>query len=399
MRVARFLSLTFLFLPILLCLSGSASLSTQKPVLSSPENSIWIVRDLLLSKDRIDKAILDMADAGLTRAFIQVSARLHSYFPSDVLPIAQEVIERGDLEDPFVYFLERAHRAGIEVHAWVNTLYAWSTEGRPVSKEHAFNRHHEWFVHDGRGASMRYAPLESLLARDIPGFFLSPAPPALTELLARYLTEIMRKYDVDGIHLDYIRYPARDAGFGPMERTSFERRYYVDPLSLFTPDSTASLVRRFGETGVRDLKGRWEDFRAVLVTELVRSLKKSLEGSGRTIALSAAVLTNPDSSRVVYGQDWAAWIDEGLVDFVVMMNYTKSTRNFLAALEHPVVASRARHIVVGVSTFNQEMEEAAGKARLALERGMAGVCFFSYNDLSARAEGLPALKRYIKQAR
>jgi uncharacterized lipoprotein YddW (UPF0748 family) len=390
--VARSFSPAGIFLPLLLIIVFHSSFETAW---ASGEGSAWIVRDLLLSKDRIDQAILDMRNTGLSRAFIQVSARLHSYFPSEVYPPAEELLSGGDMRDPFGYFTERAKEAGIEVHAWVNILYAWSTEEGPSARGHPFNLHPEWFVHDRGGVSMRYAPLPSLLARDIPGYFLSPAPPEIVELVSRYLEELVRKYDVDGVHLDYIRYPARDTGFGPWERTSFERRYYVDPLELFDPDSSFSLTRRYGQRGKRDLEGKWEEFRAGLITNLIKSLRGRLSLTGKEVVLSAAVLADPDSARTIYGQDWAGWLDQGLVDFVIMMNYTKSTKSFLRHIENPRVRAHSAKVMVGVSTFNQGPEEAVEKARLALERGMRGVCFFSYNDLSMKEEFLPHIKRFL----
>jgi hypothetical protein len=60
------------------------------------------------------------------------------------------------------------------------------------------------------------------------------------------------------------------------------------------------------------------------------------------------------------------------------------------------VRAHAGKVVVGVSTFNQGSREAAGQARLAIEQGMRGVCFFSYNDLSTKEGSLRDIKQFLK---
>jgi uncharacterized lipoprotein YddW (UPF0748 family) len=389
-RVSWSLTRTFSFLALFLAVICRSSTE------AAPGGSVWIVRDLLLSKEGVDRAISDMKDTGLTRAFIQVSGKLHSYFPSDVLPTAEELIDRGELADPFVYFVRKAKESGIEVHAWVNVLYAWSSGVAPRAGDHPFNMHPQWFVHDGMGLSMRYTPMADLRARDIPGYFVSPAHPDVVDLVTRYLEEIARSYDVDGIHLDYIRYPTRDTGFGPLERAFFERSYYVDPLELFDSGISWSLEQRFGEKGMRDLREKWVQCRAGFVTNLVRAARERLLPVRADLELSAAVFPDPEVSKEIYAQDWAGWLDQGLVDFVITMNYTKSTRTFRKNIENPLVRAHAGQVVVGVSTFNQGSREAAGQARLAIEQGMRGVCFFSYNDLSTKEGSLQDIKQFLR---
>ncbi len=388
----------FINLPafVFLCLCIVSLSQAEEHHHSRHPGSVWIVRHLLLSKDSIDTAIRDIREAGLGRVFLQVSGRLHSYYPSSILPVAEDLVTRGDLRDPLAYFVDEAKKAGIEVHVWINIFFAWSKENNPKSPEHPFNKHPEWFVHDPDGTSHREMSLSTLQAREIPGYFISPVHPGFMNLIQRYIEEIVARYDIDGVHLDYIRFPSRSSGFGKVERSVFERRYYVDPVSLLG-DSSA-LLDSFGPAGRRDLSRRWIDFRAGLVTEFVRSLREHLSLSGQKILLSAAVIPDPDSARVIYGQDWTDWLDEGLLDFSVIMSYTPDRDDFLAYVSQGEVVTRADRIVVGISTYNQRFERVIEKAQIALDRGFSGVSFFSYNDLKTKKNPYPIIRNLIGRA-
>ncbi len=358
--------------------------------------SVWVVRHQLLTSGTIEQAVRDISDAGMSRVFVQVSGRSDSYFPSTILPLSEEIPTGSGLRDPFDEFLDAAREAGIEVHAWVNVLFSWSRPVPPVSREHPFNLHPEWFVYDGEGKSHHACPLDRLQRRGVPGYFLSPAHPGVGNLIRRYLEEIVTRYDIRGIHLDYIRLPSRDASCGWRERTGFERIYYADPLAL-SADGDPALTDAFGESGVEALRGEWQKFRQGLVTDLVASINEGLDRINPDLVLSAAVFPNPDSSAVQYAQDWKSWLDRDLVDFVVMMSYARSVSDFTETVDHPVVLANADRVVAGISTYNQPVEYALREAEIALEREFAGICFFSYNDLSTKKSDFRSIKRFLKR--
>ncbi|MFQ6102960.1 MAG: glycoside hydrolase family 10 protein [Candidatus Glassbacteria bacterium] len=380
-------------LPSFLLLIIASSIPAGQSKGAKKSGSIWIVRHILTSRSAIDKAVRDLEDTGMEHAFVQVSGRLHSYFPSSILPIAEELERSCDLEDPFGYFVSEARKRKIKIHAWMNVFFAWSSEGRPKSPEHPFNKNPGWFVYYKDGISTRKMPISVLQTRDIPGYFISPVHPSFVNLMKRYVEEIVTKYEIDGIHLDYMRYPSRDTGFGEMERTLFERQYYVDPILLFKDEETLS--ERFGRAGIKDLKGKWTLFRAALVQDAVKSIRDVLERSGQEVTLSAAVLPDPDSARVFYGQDWESWLGENIVDFVVLMSYSSNMGQFVAFLDNNTVKSNADRIIAGISTYNQPLETALEEARFALDAGFAGVCFFSYNDLSSKRRSLQPIKQLL----
>jgi len=395
-KLPRFPVTPVIYLLLLLTIGFSNNLPGDEHKNTKSPTSAWIVRYLLLSKNDIDTAVRDLSDAGIKTVFLQVSGRCQSFFPSAILATAEELDNRGDLADPFKYFINKAQQRGISVHAWINVLFAWSKPQKPAADEHPFNLHPEWFTHNKRGESYRAMTMGRLNRLSVSGYFLSPAEEGVVNLMGRYIEEIVTKYNVQGIHLDYIRYPTRGSGVGPEERSLFERRFYMDPLSFETDNG--SLVERYGEEGVRDLDLKWKNFRAGLVTDLVRSIRADLRRSGQDILLSAAVFPDPDSARVIYGQDWPTWIAEDLVDFVAIMNYSPNMSEFVRVLQKSKKKSDSSRIVVGVATYNQSITNTLKAARFARDWGFDGVSFFSYNDISTKRRSLEHIRRFIRES-
>jgi uncharacterized lipoprotein YddW (UPF0748 family) len=299
------------------------------------------------------------------------------------------------MADPLKYFIKIAQSQGIEVHAWVNVLLSWSRPQKPRSEDHIFNAHPEWFVYDDQGKAFRNMSMSQLNQRTVTGYFVSPAHQEVANLIERYVEEIVTKYEVQGIHLDYIRYPSRGSGLGPAERSLFERIYYVDPLDLV--EDRAAMVEKYSESGVEELEDRWVDFRAGLVTGLVRTVRNTIKRSGLDVQLSAAVVADPDTARVHYGQNWAGWLSEGLVDYVAIMNYTPHMDEFVTVVQNAGKRCDPEKILVGVSTYNQSIEHSIREARFALASGFGGICFFSYNDLSKKPVSFDHIRLLQKQ--
>ena len=97
------------------------------------------------------------------------------------------------------------------------------------------------------------------------------------------------------------------------------------------------------------------------------------------------------------GQDWNDWLDYGLVDFVLPMNYSADEQKYVRYLdEQSASAFRAAKTISGIGVTADGVTLDADAARrqtaLAVERGMAGVCYFDL-DKTFEAEIMPMLRR------
>ena len=69
------------------------------------------------------------------------------------------------------------------------------------------------------------------------------------------------------------------------------------------------------------MKKIWEDYKVKNINNLIYNVKSRVNSLNKKIAISAAVKTNPEISKKKWSQDWGYWINQGLLDFIVTMNY------------------------------------------------------------------------------
>ncbi|RLF04939.1 MAG: hypothetical protein DRK00_05590, partial [Thermoprotei archaeon] len=166
-------------------------------------------------------------------------------------------------------------------------------------------------------------------------------------------------YEVDGVHLDYIRYP--------------ELHYY---RACACPDCGGKLD---------PLNEEWVLRRASNVTSFVEEVR-DLAGE-RGVELSAAVFPHYPACVVEVGQDWVSWCELGLLDWVAPMTYTNITLVAKRlAQEHSALVKGGLYEGLGQrrSISNLSPEKLAEQAKAVLEAGADGIIVFSHSSLSQR---------------
>lgn len=326
----------------------------------------WVVRDGLASPQSIDSLVERAAEAGANGLLVQVVGRGEAYYASSVLPPAP--YRTGF--DPLAYTISRARPMGMEVHAWVNAFLVWSDDDPPEDSSHVWHSHPDWFMTDRYGRSTRDYTRHECEAAGIVGATLSPAVPGVRSFLSSVVSEIATGYDVDGIHLDYIRYPNQAFGYEPLAAGRFYLETGLDPMVIFRRSS-----------GIEEVEDAWYSWRRDMVTSTVETVRSALRADAPGVLLSAAVMADPSEAASFYSCDWEYWLERGLVDFVCPMAYTtnRSRALELAAL---VTWKYPEKVVYGIGTYNQTVASAVTGAREALSRNAAGVSVFSLNSLS-----------------
>jgi uncharacterized lipoprotein YddW (UPF0748 family) len=325
----------------------------------------WIPAAGLETPASIDSLLGAASAAGANGVMAQVMGRGEAWYSSEILPESHAM----DTFDPLRYLIMRAGPMGMEVHAWVNAFLTWSAPWAPRDSAHVFFAHPGWFMEDLQGRSTRAYSRGECDAAGIVGATLSPAEPAVRSRLADICAEIADNYDVDGIHLDYVRYPGRGFGFESAARSGFFAETGLDPVDLYPASgrTTAAVPGREQE---------WLDWRAGQVTLAVRTVRSSLRREAPFVSLSCAVMADPLSAASDYGCDWRSWLSEGLVDFVCPMAYTTDAGRAreLAVLDTEV---RPERVVYGAAVYNQTLSSALVGASEAAARGSAGTCIYS----------------------
>ncbi len=337
---------------------------------------VWIVRTALVSPDAVDRVVDDAASAGLNALFVQVRGRGDAFYRSSLAP-RSVLLERQPKEfDPLRRLLARARMRGLSVHAWVNVLLA-AHFGQPLPRGHVLEKHPDWAMVPKSVATAalvaRGARRLELIASagrsegDVEGYYLSPSLPGVAAHLEDVVREIVRAYPVDGLHLDFIRYP------GP----SFD--YSQAALEGFRSASGGSDLL----AGPGQQPAAWDGWRREVLTGLTTRLADAARRERPGLVLSAAVA--PDEAQAVNNkfQDWPAWVKSGVVAALCPMTYTADSRVFSQQLEAMRERNGASHPMwAGIGAYRLDVAGIVEKVTLARRAGAQGVVLFSHESLA-----------------
>lgn len=316
------------------------------------------------------KIVNQVAKADIKHIFVQVYANGKTIYPSAVLQ-SDRRFTRG--RDPLRTIIKEAHKRGIKVHAWLNVFYVWGYSARPIDADHPLNAN--WELYDKDGHSIKdFSPVQ-LKRMGFEGYFLSPFNRSYQKLMLSIIDELLNNYDVDGIHLDYIRYPDLDFAYDPWARTSFARRFYLDPTR---PATFAPII---GDRGINHLQALYRRMLISHLTDYVRTITKFVHKK-KQIEVSAAVKPNPAEARNRFGQDWINWLTDGAVDFVIIMSYTPSTNWILKTVKG---LSNQDRIWIGVGTYLQDRKSITHQVNSLRRHGHEDLVIFSFEDLRKRS--------------
>jgi uncharacterized lipoprotein YddW (UPF0748 family) len=344
---------------------------------------LWVTRGTLVDRAAIERLVERARAAGVRGLLVQVVGRGDAFYRSDLLP-RSEALDRSD-SDPLALVLERAHAAGLEVHAWMNCLLVWSAPHRPRDPRHVLNRHPEWVAHLPDGRSMARLGAAERKRLGVEGVYLSPARPAVRAWIADVAREIASRYAVDGIHLDYIREPGSFAGLDADARARFALEQGADP-ARFVLESPARRA---------ELESAWRAFQRAQVTAIVRGVRDSLALCRPGLPLSAAVLADTVSAERDHAQEWRAWVRDSLLDRVFVMCYAPGVQTVLGQLLAYSAGLGTDRVVPGIAVFNSSAAAAAAKIKGALELGFRTLALYSYDFLDERAGYWDALAGFL----
>ena len=351
--------------------------------------AMWVVRDQIKTSESVDK-IIDFADRnGFTDLFVQVRGRGDAFYKSAIVSRSQNL--RKNNFDPLKYVLDKAHPENLKIHAWINVFLLWSSNDKPQDKNHLYYQHPEWLSVDANGVKDINRKSRDFKRINTEGVYLSPMVPEVKDHLVQVVKEIVENYNVDGIHLDYIRYPKNCYDFNEIGRKRFKDIYAVDPILLSI--SNKSYFTGMEAKTIETLMEKWTDFRRDAITELIVEIREKIITTRKPIVLSAAVKPDPFEARNHFYQDWEKWLKLGYIDFAVPMNYTSNAERFEEILLkiNPLIAKEK--IWMGIGVYNQGRYEALTKIMVSYSNGYDHLVFFSYKSLADQPNYFPTLRK------
>ncbi|MDA1307668.1 MAG: family 10 glycosylhydrolase, partial [Acidobacteria bacterium] len=130
----------------LTALGAPLSVATAPVPVTDEVRGLWVLRSSLASADRVDEVIRTAVDGGYNTLLVQVRGRGDAYYTSTLEPRALELQGQPATFDPLQRTIDRAHAAGLQVHAWLNVNLVASAATLPQASTHVMVRHPAWVM-------------------------------------------------------------------------------------------------------------------------------------------------------------------------------------------------------------------------------------------------------------
>lgn len=287
---------------------------------------------------KIQQAVAALKQANIQQVFLETYYQGKTIYPSKVMAAyglaEQHPRYRGG--DPLKLWIEEAHKQGLKVHVWAQVFFAGNQKENSEQFGPILNRYPQW-----RNVQRPYWKTPTPVISNIePGhYFLDPANPEVRQFLNKLLMEMVSEYDVDGLNLDYIRYPASAAvskpnylgttwGYTDVARQRFMATIAAERTAAETqrlealkqagkpvPASTAKPSLPPSDplelTPESPLWTRWVNWRKEQVSSFVKDISQQARALKPHLLVSAVVFPSHDPTYALKLQDYPRWAKEG----------------------------------------------------------------------------------------
>ncbi len=343
-----------------------------------PIKALWVVRDHMTQKAYIDD-VLEFADKnGFNHIFAQVRGRGDAYYNSEIVPKSHLVNFNFD---PLDYLIKSNTSKNIKIHAWINIYYLWSSKFAPSQKDHLIFRKPEWLDREENEIYIKektFLEDKKHLKIDGEGFYLAPTNPMVNQYLISVIDELSRKYSLDGIHYDYIRFHNSNYGYNEVGLLHYKKnninKYYKNNEVLFS------------------------EFKRNSITEFVKEASEKIKSNSNKIIISAAVKPNIYDAKLLFSQEWDLWLSAGYLNWAVPMNYMVKNDDFVQnmyMIKDNLPSKYHNKIIVGISTYNQNPRLAGKKIKRLRRMNFNNISIFSYTEFVKNPYYWKKLKKYF----
>lgn len=347
MKLSRFLAAS---------LSVALYATTPAQAQSNEFRGIWVDAwgTGFLNASQVTQLIADCRAYNFNALVVQMRRRGDAFYTPGITGNDPKTTAISSSFDALQDIITKAHdtsggKKRIEVHCWVTTHVVWSSEtSAPSQPGHVFNAHPEYLMQDSTG--------NRFIGE---GYYLDPGHPGATMWNYVMATNLVRRYDVDGFHWDYIRYPAPDSGYNP---TAIAR--YNAEFGLTGQPSS-------GDT-------QFSNWRRRQVTDFLRWVNSDLLAIKPNLIISCSVFGSRSDAFNARFQDWAAWNNEGILDLCMPMGYTSDNTLFQSRVTDAFNNQGVRRVYGGQGAYLNTRENTVTQLSYIRSKPLLGSMLYSY---------------------
>lgn len=305
-----------------------------------------------------ERTAREMAAFGVTDVYLNVAGTAFARYPSKVVP---QKTKNNCLSDA----IKACHQHGIRVHAWI---LAYSGEQCDAATRKRFETN-GWLMQDTNGKTALPVAID-------------PSHPGVTQHLIAIIREISA-YDVDGIHLDFMRFPELEHCKSPTLRKRFEAVH--GPVKQWPREVLSG-----------SKKNAFIDWRSKIITDNLQKIRIWMKTHQPQLPLSVAVYGKYPKCVDTVGQNWMLWLRTDMVDQLAPMNYTNDLDALRDWLGTQTAEPRyAQKILCGIGVTANESNldgvDVLKQIAIARQRKCAGFILFDLDE-TLRRKILPVLR-------
>ncbi len=306
--------------------------------------------------------LIDMLDklkaANVNMVFLQVRFQGTVIYNSQIEPISHYIAgvkNTWSKYDPLKFAVSECHKRGIECHAWFVAYNAGAKENMTET------------IYKNR----------NLLKSGEREYWFDPGLPETNAYLISLIKELVKNYDIDGFHLDYIRYPAEGSDFGDEDT-----------------------YRKYRKGGIRKDDWRRENINRFVsdVYDTIKIVKPWVQVSSAVVPYYKKLSANRKHWTAYHDayQDPEEWLKNGKMDFIVPMIYNKSDL-FDSAVKDWMSRSQGRYVVPGIGVYllnekekggNWSLKDISDQIQFCQDNHTHGTGLFSAKHLMTNKKGL-----------
>ena len=343
---------------------------------------LWITRfdwtrfGYSVTQSDLDVIVDRAAAAHFNALLFQVRGTADAYYSSTLEPWAARLtgsttktLGTNPGFDPLAYLITRAHQSGLQVHAYINIFPTWLCGvGAPpasTTPQHLFwtlshsTTWSAWRVHDQPGSPQNIATCADYL-------WATPALSLTRDHITAVAADIVQRYDVDGLHLDLIRYPGSTYSFDPYTMQAFSDALQISPTLTITD---------------------WRpNFQRAQINTIVQQIYSATTALKPELLVSAAVWFSYTDGYNKYYQDSKGWLAAGAIDANLPMLYSSDILYDLPAWTARAQGfldnAHGRYVFPGISANYTDVHQIINRIEAARSLGAPGVALFSYGALN-----------------